>query len=141
MLVFSLTSQCDIVTNTYDIRTVTVQLCDGYAITSILNTNDTEVNVQETLVELDEVDQTWERDCRTEFESQDREKEIQTQLRLDHLNTKERQLLVQTCLDYQDIFYLPGDKWHRRGKTRDKCGARNRTCKYQTLTGCRILQS
>ena len=47
---------------------------DGYAITSILNTNDTEVNVQETLVELDDVDRTLERDYRTEFESQDRGK-------------------------------------------------------------------
>ena len=46
-----------------------------------LNTNDTDVSVPETLVELDEVDLTWERDCHTEFESQDREKEIQTQLR------------------------------------------------------------
>jgi len=66
--------------------------------------------VQEPLVELDDVDLTWERGCNTEFESQDREKEIQTQLRLEHLNTEEKKLLVQTCLDYQDIFYLPGDK-------------------------------
>ena len=35
---------------------------DGYAITSILNTNDTEVNLPETLLELDEVDLTWERE-------------------------------------------------------------------------------
>jgi len=86
------------------------RVVDSYAITSILNTNDTEVNVPETLVELVEIDLTWERDCRTEFESQDREKEIQTQLRFEHLNTEERKLLVQTCLDYQDISYLPGDK-------------------------------
>jgi hypothetical protein len=83
---------------------------EGYEITSILNTNDTEVNVQEPLVELDEVDLTWDRGSSTEFESQDREKQIQTQLRLVHLNTEERTLLVQTCVDYQDIFYLPGDK-------------------------------
>ena len=80
------------------------RVVDGYAITSILNTNDTEVNVQEPLVELDEVDLTWERDSCTEFESQDREKGIQTQLRLEPLNTEEKRLLVQTCLDYQDIF-------------------------------------
>ena len=83
---------------------------EGYAITSILNTNDTKVNVQEPLVELDEVDLPWDRGCSTEFESQDREKEIQTQLSLEHLNTEERKLLVQTCVDYQDIFRLPGDK-------------------------------
>jgi len=50
------------------------RVVDGYAITSILNTNDTEVNVQKPLVELDEVDITWERDSCTEFESQDRGK-------------------------------------------------------------------
>jgi len=83
---------------------------EGYAVTSILNTNDTKVNVQEPLVELDEVDLPWDRGCSTEFESQDREKEIQTQLRLEHLNTEERKLLVQTCVDYQDMFCLPGDK-------------------------------
>ena len=66
--------------------------------------------MRESLVELDEVDLTWERGCSTEFESQDREKEIQTKLRLEHLNTKEKKLLVQACLDNQDIFYLPGDK-------------------------------
>jgi len=86
------------------------KVVDGYAITSILNTDDMEVTVQEPLVELDEVDLTWERGCSTEFESEDKKKEIQTQLRLEHLNTEERKLLVQTCLDYQDIFYLPGDK-------------------------------
>jgi len=41
--------------------------------------------VQETLVELDEVDVTWDRVCSSEFQSQDREKEIQTQLCLEHL--------------------------------------------------------
>ena len=38
------------------------RVVNGYAITSILNTNDTEVNVQEPLVELDEVDLAWERE-------------------------------------------------------------------------------
>ena len=61
------------------------RVVDGYAITSILNTNDTEVNVQEPLVGLDEVDLTRERDSCTEFESQDRKKDIQTQLMLEHL--------------------------------------------------------
>ena len=36
------------------------KVVDGYAITSILNTNDMEVNVPETLVELDEFGLTWE---------------------------------------------------------------------------------
>jgi len=45
----------------------------GYVMTSILNTNDTEVNMQEPLVELHEFDLAWDRSCSTEFESQDRE--------------------------------------------------------------------
>jgi propanediol utilization protein len=49
------------------------RVVDGYAITSVLNTNDTEVNVQEH-VGLEEVDLNWERDSCTEFESQDRRK-------------------------------------------------------------------
>jgi hypothetical protein len=45
-----------------------------YVMTSILNTNDAEVDMQEPLVELDEVDPAWNRSCSTEFESQDRER-------------------------------------------------------------------
>ena len=104
-----MTNKCEIQRGVI-IAAFLTRVVDGYAITSILNTNDTEVNVQEPLVGLDEVNLTWERDSCTEFESQDREKDIRTQLRLEHLNTEERKLLVQTCLDYQDIFYLPGDK-------------------------------
>jgi len=104
-----MTNKCEIPKGVIIAASLT-KAVDGYAITSILNTNDTEVNVQEPLVELDEIDLTWERGCSTEFESQDRKKEIQTHLRLEHLNTEERKLLVQTCLDYQDIFYLPGNK-------------------------------
>ena len=98
-----MTNKCEIQKGVIIAASLT-RVVDGYAITSILNTNDTEVNVQEPLIELDEVDLTWERGCSTEFESQDREKEIQTQLGLEHLNTEERKLLVQICVDYQDIF-------------------------------------
>ena len=57
--------------------------------TNILNTNDTEADAQEPLVDLDEVDSAWDRSCSPEFESQDREKDILTQLRVEHLNMKE----------------------------------------------------
>jgi hypothetical protein len=88
------------------------KVVDGYVMTSVLNTNDTEVDTQEKLVEVDEVDPAWDRNCSTDFESQDREREreILTQLRSEHLNTEERKLLVQACSDYQDIFFLPDDK-------------------------------
>jgi len=68
------------------------KVVDGYAVTSILNANDTEVDIQEPLVELDEVDPMWDRGCGTEFESQDREREIITKLMLEHLNAEEKTL-------------------------------------------------
>jgi hypothetical protein len=34
------------------------------------------------------------------------------------LNAEERKLLVQTCIDYQDIFYLAGDKLSSTGATK-----------------------
>jgi hypothetical protein len=39
-----------------------------------------------------------------------RGEEVLGKLRLNHLNSEERKTLENTCLDYQDIFYLPGDK-------------------------------
>ena len=86
--------------------------------TSILNTNDTEVDVQEPLVELDAFDSAWDRSCSTEFESQDREKNILTQLRVEHSNMEERKLLIQACSDYKDIFYLLDDKLSSTGAAR-----------------------
>ena len=78
--------------------------------TSILNANDEEVDILEPLVELDEIDPVWDRGYGTEIASRDREREIISQLRLEHMNGEERKMLEQTCLDYQDIFYLPGDR-------------------------------
>jgi hypothetical protein len=31
-------------------------------------------------------------------------------LRADHLNNEENKLLHEMCIDYQDVFFLPGDK-------------------------------
>ena len=66
--------------------------------TSILITSDTEVEVPEPLVELDGVDPAWGRSCSTEFESQDREREILTQLRLEHINMEEKKTIVSSML-------------------------------------------
>jgi hypothetical protein len=76
------------------------------------------VELQEPLVELDEIDPAWDGRCSNEFESRDREGEVLKQLRLEHLNVEERNLLDQTCLDYQDIFYLPGVKLSSTGAAR-----------------------
>ena len=69
-LLVGMTNKCKIEKGVIIAASLT-RVVDGCAITSILNTNDTEVNVQEPLVELDDVDLTWERDSCTEFESQD----------------------------------------------------------------------
>jgi hypothetical protein len=41
-----------------------------------LNTNDTEVYVQEPLIKLDEFDPKWYRSCSTDFEFQDSERKL-----------------------------------------------------------------
>jgi hypothetical protein len=85
------------------------KVMDGYVLTSILNTSDQEVEIQEPLVELDETEPIRNLTSETEEKQKDREKRILGQLRLDHLNDEENKLLMGTCQDYQDIFYLPGD--------------------------------
>ena len=118
------------------------KVMNGYAMTSILNTNDAEVNMEEPLVELDEIDPTWDRSCSTEFESQDQERKILTQLRLENLNTEERKLLVQTCSDYQDIFYLPGDRLSSADAARHTITVEpGTTHKHQTLQVTRGTES
>jgi hypothetical protein len=66
------------------------QAADGYAMTSILNTNEAEIEVQEPVVELEEIETGWDRCCSTELEPQGREKAILSQLRSEHLNAEER---------------------------------------------------
>jgi len=112
-----MTSKCEIQEGVILAASLT-KVVDGYVMTSILNTNETEVDIQEPLIGLDEVDPVWDKSGSTEFEVQDREGEILTQLRLEHLSAEERKLLVQTCSDYQDIFYLPGDKLSSTGAAR-----------------------
>ena len=103
--------------------------------TSTLNTNEKEVDMQEPLVQLDQVNPAWDRSCSTELESQDREREreILTQLKLEHLNAEERKLLVQACSDYQDIFYMPGDKLSSKGAARHSISVEPRTEPINTI--------
>jgi len=70
------------------------KVADVYVMTSILNTNDREVEMQEPLVQLDEVDPAWDISHSTEMRPQDREREILLQLRLEHLSAVEGKLLV-----------------------------------------------
>jgi len=78
-----------------------------------------ETEVQELVVEL-EVEPEWETLNSAEFESQDREGNILSKLRLEHLNA-ERMCLVGICSEYADIFYLPGDKLSSTGAAQLLC--------------------
>ena len=44
------------------------------------------------------------------FQQKDRLYSIKQQLRLDHLNSEEKEAITNLCLDFEDIFYLEGDK-------------------------------
>ena len=136
-----MTNRCEIQEGVFIAASLT-KVMNGYAMTSILNTNDAEVKMQEPLVELDETDPTWDRSCNTEFESQDRERKILTQLSLEQLNTEERKLLVQTCSDYQDVFCLPGDRLSSTDAARHTITVEpGTTHKHQTLQVTRDTES
>jgi hypothetical protein len=78
-------------------------------ITSTLNKNDEEAEIQEPLVELHEIGPVRNPTGETEEKQKDRERRILEQLRLDRLNGAEKRLLIGTCQDYQDVFYLSVD--------------------------------
>jgi hypothetical protein len=83
---------------------------EGHVFTSILNTNETETVIEEPVVDLEEVNLIENDAPVSKPDSSDRGIEISKQLRMDHLNAQERELLVNTCKEFQDIFFLPGDK-------------------------------
>jgi len=41
---------------------------------------------------------------------QSRGERVIAKLRTDHLNSEEKKSLNELCFDYQDVFFLPGDK-------------------------------
>jgi hypothetical protein len=70
------------------------KVIDGYVMTSIKNTRDNEVEIQEPVIDLDEFDPTWDVSRSTGFAPQNREKNIVAQLRVEHLNLEEKRLLI-----------------------------------------------
>jgi hypothetical protein len=93
-----------------------IKVLDEYVMTSTLNTNESKIEIEEPIIEIEEVDLDQEVDqgC---INYEDREV-ILDQLRLDHLNSEERNLLIETCLTYTDIFYLPVDRLISTNMTR-----------------------
>ena len=84
----------------------------GYAITSIANTTDETVELEEPVLKVTEVEPDTSLEPPGEDSTGrylDRPGEVLKRLRLEHLNKEERKEIEKTCLDYQDIFYLPGE--------------------------------
>jgi hypothetical protein len=87
-------------------------------ITSILNTNETDVVVEIPAIQWEEYKTGEEEGSQKYIGSvalmkreriQNRAHKVLEKLRLENLNPEERQVMEDTCRDYHDIFYLPGD--------------------------------
>jgi hypothetical protein len=47
---------------------------------------------------------------RDDPEQSSRGERVMAKMRTDHLNSEEKKSLHELCFDYQDVFFLPGDK-------------------------------
>ena len=92
---------------------------NGYVITSVLNTREQEVELpsrEVQVIDLEDDDREITRISPTERhedrgnQSCSRAERVVKRLRTDHLNEEEKRSLVELCFDYQDVFYLHGDK-------------------------------
>jgi hypothetical protein len=84
---------------------------DGYVITSILNTTEQEIKLPEPKLKLAKLEALpVDKGELGTKRYKDRKGEVLNKLRFDHLNKEERAMLENTCSDYQDIFYLPGEE-------------------------------
>jgi hypothetical protein len=96
-----------------------VRVNNGYVITSVLNTREQEVEIFSHGVQViemgdndrGEVARTRPAEQREERgdQSRSRAERVVESLMTDHLNVEKRSLL-EMCFDYQDVFYLPGDR-------------------------------
>jgi len=89
---------------------------NGFCVTSVLNTMETDRTVELSCVVLEGLEESESALTLTfpAVESSDsRLSNLRNQLRLDHLNSVERVSIVKICDEYNDIFHLPGDKLTR----------------------------
>jgi hypothetical protein len=97
-----------------------VKVNNGQVITSILNTRGEDIEIPIMELELTEQDKVnvnevltvglTERGATKGNTSLSRGEQVISKLRTDHLNQEEKRALQEICFDYQDVFYLPGDK-------------------------------
>ena len=84
----------------------------GFAITSIVNTNEETVEIDTPVLRVTEIEPGTPAKPLGDVKKEgcpNRSSEVLKRLRLGHLNEEERRDIEKTCLDYQDIFYLPGE--------------------------------
>lgn len=84
----------------------------GFAITSIVNTNENMVEIEAPVLRVVEIEPgtlagSLEKVGKKEYAA--RLNEVLKHLRLEHLNEEERGDIERVCADYHDIFYLPGE--------------------------------
>jgi hypothetical protein len=91
---------------------------NGYVTTSILNTNDHEVKMPESRLKLGRIENMLIGKEGVSKRDKYRGHEVLDRLRLEHLNSEERKILENTCVDYQDVFHLSGDKLSSTNATR-----------------------
>jgi hypothetical protein len=95
-----------------------IKAVNNQAITSTLNTNETDVVIEVPEIKWEDYEvhkgEGFQNSVgsltATERGVRNREQEVLEALELENMNFEERQVMERTCKDYQDIFYLPGDR-------------------------------
>ena len=86
---------------------------NGYFITSIVNTLETEITVDSPYVELEEINEIEEATLKfssSDVKTNDRISKLRDEIRTNRLSNEEKLSLIKICEEFNDIFYFPGDK-------------------------------
>jgi hypothetical protein len=107
-----LISRKEILPGIYIADTIT-RVIEGACKTSIVNMLE-DVTTEEPLVELEEIEEPLQTEAMvfatTLGEDRIRLSKLLKELRTDHLSSEERVLLIRICEEYNDMFYLSGNK-------------------------------
>ena len=87
-----------------------VRIEKGYALTSVLNTTEEEVETVEPTFRICGIESTDQIPESFVSSHRDRYREVLDKLRTDHLSKEEKKSLEEICFEYQDVFFLPGDR-------------------------------
>lgn len=92
-----------------------LKVSNNKALTTILNTNEKKVEIKHIKLFLEPFEQEQSIFLNIDENSNpnpnlsDRVKLLKENLRLDHLNNEEKSSILDICLEYNDIFFLPND--------------------------------